>query len=1019
MRWPWPVRRRLLHGWTAHSLKDHPGESGLTSQTKTACPVEPFHVTGPGKARSLRGFAMVVRLVLQSCCIFAALLVFATVRLAAAPWAEVASDLPPDPALRLGTLPNGVRYALLPNAEPRDRVSLRLVVSVGSLHERDDERGLAHFVEHMAFRGTRSRPRGAIMAALERMGVGFGPDTAAFTSHDYTIYHLDLPDASETSLKEGLRVFREYASGIEFAPEDIERERGVILSEMATRDTAQARAGLKYFEFLWPESRHNQRAPIGLAEQLRTFKRDQFIAFYDAWYRPDRLALIAVGAIDPEKLLAMIEDEFGALAARAPAREEPPTNEALAAPAKSLEVFTDPGLSGITINFARAWLKAPEASTVATRKQQLHQSLACYMVQQRLAKHAQKPGATIGMPAVSVNQPFPNIHAASFALPGNLLSWEYVLKEAEQEFRRATLHGFTQSELAEAKNAFATSLEQSVRSAPTRRSEALASQLASTLLFGGGFCTPEAISRDLEPALETVTAAECLAAWREVWGGEQATPRVFVMANDAFLAKPAQVERALLASRETPVAAQPEAELVTFAYTDFGKPGEAERVFRLTDLDAVCVKFANDTRLNIKATTFEKNSVLVNVRVGLGLLSQPAERPGLAWLANTAFLAGGVGRHTIEELTTLLRQRGIIVHFGVESDAFNLHARCTPKDLLLACQLLTAYLSDAAYRVESRPRAHAVIANTFTEAATSPASALDAVLERALTGDRRFGWFDRDEPMSRTLGELRDWLQPELALGDLEASIVGDTTAEDAANAFAATLGALPKRRPRPPTAELSSLSLAETDGKSASVHRVPVDDSLKLGGVVWTWTVPDLASIHHERCCRLLAALLTSRARARLRDEMGASYDVRADFVAHDGFPNFNYFTIRAEVDEERVSQAAEALARDVADLLNQGATDDEFTRAKQPFIREYEQSTRTNAYWSHTVFRDAQANPARLRAARDRATDLAAITRAEINVLARRYLDPRRGHVFITYPQPVAAYPPPLKKKPAAVAP
>ena len=188
------------------------------------------------------------------------------VAVAAPLWPELESDLPPDPALVRGMLPNGLRYLILPNAEPKEKISLRLLVRVGSLHENDDERGLAHFVEHMAFRGTKAFPAGSMVAALQRLGIALGPDSTAFTSYDHTIYHLELPDTREATLREGLRAFREYADAVTFDAKLIEQERGVILNEMASRDTPEARAYDANFAFLWPGSREIRRKPIGLPE---------------------------------------------------------------------------------------------------------------------------------------------------------------------------------------------------------------------------------------------------------------------------------------------------------------------------------------------------------------------------------------------------------------------------------------------------------------------------------------------------------------------------------------------------------------------------------------------------------------------------------------------------------------------------------------------------------------------------------------------------------------------------------
>jgi zinc protease len=238
--------------------------------------------------------------------------------LRAGPWPAVDSDLPPDPAVRWGVLPNGLRYAVRPNAEPRGRVSLRLLVAAGSAEENADEQGLAHFIEHMAFRGTRRHPGDALTAELQRLGIGFGPDNTAFTFVDHTIYGLELPDNREATVRDGLEVFREDAEEIAFSPKLIDRERDVILNERDTRDLPAARENYADLGLLWPGSLQVRRKPIGRPEQVRAFRRPQFVAFYDAWYRPERMAVVVVGDLDAAAAVRLVSAAMGRVVARAP-----------------------------------------------------------------------------------------------------------------------------------------------------------------------------------------------------------------------------------------------------------------------------------------------------------------------------------------------------------------------------------------------------------------------------------------------------------------------------------------------------------------------------------------------------------------------------------------------------------------------------------------------------------------------------------------------------------------------------
>ena len=184
---------------------------------------------------------------------------------AALPFPHETSDLRPDPAARFGALPNGLTYVVYPNHEPKARASLRLLVRAGALNEKDDQRGLAHFLEHMAFNGSTHYAPGTLVEFFQRMGMSFGGDTNASTGFDRTVYLLELPDVKDGTVAEGLQVFADYAGGLLLEPKEIEKERGIILSEKRTRDSVGFRTFVAQFEFLLGGTLLPQRIPIGTA----------------------------------------------------------------------------------------------------------------------------------------------------------------------------------------------------------------------------------------------------------------------------------------------------------------------------------------------------------------------------------------------------------------------------------------------------------------------------------------------------------------------------------------------------------------------------------------------------------------------------------------------------------------------------------------------------------------------------------------------------------------------------------
>src|SRR6478672_11007883 len=242
--------------------------------------------------------------------------------------------LPFDPAVRTGTLPNGLRYFVRKNARPANRVLLRLAVKTGSLDEADDQQGLAHMLEHMAFNGSEHFKPGDLVSYFESTGARLGPHVNAQTGFENTIYMLDLPSDKPEVVDKGFTAFADFAGGLTLDPKEIDKERGVVIEEWRGGLGAGSRVRDKQIPVLFWHSRYADRLPIGKVEILRAFTPARLKAFYDTFYRPDRMAVVAVGDMDPQKLEDMIKSTFGGLKARtasAPERkvDVPPHKETL------------------------------------------------------------------------------------------------------------------------------------------------------------------------------------------------------------------------------------------------------------------------------------------------------------------------------------------------------------------------------------------------------------------------------------------------------------------------------------------------------------------------------------------------------------------------------------------------------------------------------------------------------------------------------------------------------------------
>ncbi len=210
-------------------------------------------------------------------------------------WEHQTSDIPVDPRIHFGALANGLRYAWMDNSEPKQRCYLRLHVDVGSLAESDAERGMAHYLEHMAFNGSKRFPAGSLVEWFQRHGMSFGADTNASTGFSQTIYQLDLPVSDEKTIVEGLQVMRDYADGLLIEPKEVDFERGVIDGEERERDSAGMRVLKETLRLQMSGTKVAERLPIGIKAARDKLDAPALRKFYSTWYRPDNMTLLVIG----------------------------------------------------------------------------------------------------------------------------------------------------------------------------------------------------------------------------------------------------------------------------------------------------------------------------------------------------------------------------------------------------------------------------------------------------------------------------------------------------------------------------------------------------------------------------------------------------------------------------------------------------------------------------------------------------------------------------------------------------
>lgn len=394
---------------------------------------------------------------------------------------QTASEIIPlDPAVRIGKLPNGFTYYIRKNVEPKNRVQLYLANKIGSIMENDDQRGLAHFMEHMGFNGTKNFPKNDLVNYLQKAGVRFGADLNAYTSFDETVYQLPIPSDDPEVLKNGIQIMRDWAQDATLDVAEIDKERGVVLEEKRLGKGAQQRMQDKYLPMLFNNSRYSDRLPIGTEEVLKNFSAETIKQFYKDWYRPDLQALIVVGDIDVDAMEKTIKAKFSDL--KNPLKPRQRTKYSISLLNKNQFIaVTD---KEFPVSVAQIMIKHPESKliTATDYRNSIIRSLFNSMIGTRFAdmsKQADPPFLQAGANISGFLAGLDMYNVFVVAKPGEM---ERGFKAILTETERVKRFGFTQTELDRAKQSYLTNMESSFKEKDKTPSESLVKEYLRNFL---------------------------------------------------------------------------------------------------------------------------------------------------------------------------------------------------------------------------------------------------------------------------------------------------------------------------------------------------------------------------------------------------------------------------------------------------------------------------------------------------------------------------------------------------------
>lgn len=911
----------------------------------------------------------------------------------AKPWPHSQSDIAADPKTTFGSLPNGMRYIIYPNTEPPQRMSVRLHIATGSLMEQDDQQGVAHFLEHMVFNGSKNFTPNELVPRMQRLGIGFGAHVNAYTSFDETVYMLDLPDLSEDTVKLAYTVMRDFADGALLKADEIDKERGVILSEKTSRDSVSYRMMHQQFEELMPNSLLPKRFPIGTEECIKSVPQQRFVDYYSAYYTPERMTFIVVGDINPKQTEELITKAFGGLMNPAAPGKNPDLGKIEEVKGVEVAVFTDKELSSTDVSLVSVRPYQQKPDTTATRTERMPLELANAIIDRRFERLAKQEGATIVSGSASRSAMFNFAELGSIEVGAKDDNWKSAVAVMEQEFRRALEFGFTEDELEEVKANVLNAYEQQVKAAATRKSDAFATAVAQSINDHSVLSSAETDLEIAKAALEKIDAVACQKAFQEFWQ----TSGFHLVLSTKEAPETAKDELLSLYEASTKVAVKaPEVrEKSSFAYTDFGPAGTVTARNEVADLGITQLTLSNGIKVNLKSTDFTKNSISMIARFGNGLLTMPQDKPGLHIVANAAYNGGGLGKHSGDELQQILAGKNIGADLSIGEDAFTLSGKTTPTDLELQLQLMCASLTDPGYRDEALRQLKAALPMIEQQLKHSQAGP-QAEIEGWMHGlDNRYMMPPVSALGSYTAEDVKAWLTPALTQAPIELSIVGDFSIDALLPVLLKTLGALPARVAD--TTDLSALRKVKSPTPPTRLD-TSYDSKVPQAVTVTSWKTKGLRDNQKEsRRLNVLAEILSDRLREEIREKLGASYSPNASLDGSDALEDFGYLGAMSVGKPEDLEKLTEAALTIGEELATQGATADELDRALKPTLAAMDKTLRDNSYWLGTVLSRCQEKPINLDLARNRKADYESITLEEINALAKQYLQ-KNNAIIVT---------------------
>lgn len=854
--------------------------------------------------------------------------------------------LPKDDNNVYGMFDNGFKYIIRKHALPPGRVAMYLHIKTGALNESDKQNGIAHFLEHMAFNGSKHFKPGELVPYLNSLGMQFGADTNAHTNQHETVYKLFLPDTKDETIEKCMTVLADDAAGLVMTDKEIENERKVILEELRSGKGPADRLNKAMLDKVFPGSKMALHDVIGIEEQIKTFPKKEFEDYWNTWYKPDNMTLIVVGDIEPETMIARAKKHFGDMKPRGQKRPVGKTGIKAVDQPRAF-VLSDKEQVVCQIEMIAVRDGRPPMRTVEDYRFNEVENIGPWIVNRRLDEMTNKGtakfrGAGVGVEGAPLNDAI----LPTATVVGEPEDWNAMLEQVIVEINRAIEHGFTDKEIEQARTALLSAADRAMQTEPTADARVFVNRLSSSV--GNDMPIMSAMQRliQLKMILPDVKPQEVHKVFVEN----------FKTQNYAYVLKgPKRDDVKLPKNKELLAAAKeawarktskPKAEgEIKSLVAALPPAGKLEKKETDEDLKITTATFENGTILHHRFMDYKKDSVMVLWNMPGGQIEETAANKGVSQTASQIFKQPATSKAPSTQIRDFMTGKKISVDGGIGRDVLSVHITGEPGELALGFELAYALLTDGRLEESALDNWKKATIKRLEMMEQTPGGPVRKALDALIYGgDVRFSELTPEVVKRQERAAAEAWLKRIVDSAPIEVTIVGDIDFEKAADLVAKYVACLPKRSKGFDCLD----SLRKIDRPSGPYKSSTVFDSMTPKAVAMAGFISCAEKdVADRRILSLAARVLTDRMIKEIRENQQLVYSIGCQNQPSRDLPGTGMMMAGSMTDPANGDKLADVVLSMLKEFADKGPTDDEVATARKQLIKGLDTSMKEPQFW------------------------------------------------------------------------